>query len=195
MPEPNIPPVQPPATPAPVVPPPVTPAAVIPPATPPAPVVPAVVIPDKYTLKLGDNSPLDAADIEKIAAYARTQGLSNDQAVALLKHQEATASGLVARQQAQLAEITQAWATEVKTDKDIGGAAYATTLANVQKAVDRFASPAFKTWVNESGLGNHPEFVRFVNAIGKAMREESTILTGSPGGDPPKTLAQRIYGT
>ena len=153
-------------------------------------------VPEKYDVKFSDGSPLDPArDLEKIAAYAKAQGFSNEQTQALLKHQEEIAAGLVTRQQAELAGITAGWAEEVKTSKDLGGANYAATLANVKRAVDRFGSAEFKAWVDETGVGNQPHFVRIFNAIGKAMAEERTILSGTAPGDPPKTYAERIYGT
>ena len=59
---------------------------------------PAKVVPEKYELKLSENSLGDAALIERVADYAKSQGLSQDEAAALLVDQEKMVTTLVENQ-------------------------------------------------------------------------------------------------
>ena len=49
-------------------------------------------------------------------------------------------------------------------DKEFGLAA---------KAVERFGTPALREILNETGIGNHPEWVKFCNKIGKTVSEDN----------------------
>lgn len=141
-------------------------------------------VPEKYELKFADQSPLDPTeDREKIAAYCKAQGFSNEQAQAFADFVQERAGRLTERQQAFLKSEADRWKTAVETDKDLGGSNFATTVKHIQRVMDRFA-PAdseFRKLLNETGYGNHPEFVRFVTAIGKAMAEDSPSILGGGG--------------
>jgi hypothetical protein len=59
------------------------------------------------------------------------------------------------------------------------------------KAVERFGTPAFKAMLNETGIGNHPEWVRFCNKIGKTVSEDNPV-DGIKAGER-KTDAEILY--
>jgi len=162
----------------------------------------AAKVPDKYELKLSDGSPLDPkVDVDQIAAFAKAQGWTNEQAQKHLEHVHAIASGLTARQQEQqqkvFTDLVTGWKAETLADKDLGGANQPKTEANVKRAMDRFApegSP-FRKLVDDTGYGNHKEFVRFVNAIGAAMAEDKPLnQSGGPGQDEPPPDHEVFFG-
>lgn len=77
-------------------------------------------------------------------------------------------------------EMTQ-WQTQAKADKEFGGDTFDANLGTAKGAIDKFGTPELKKLLNETGLGNHPEIVRFAFRIGKLIAEDN------PGGDtkPP----------
>ncbi len=156
-------------------------------------------IPENYAFQFSDNSPLDPkTDADKIAAYARKNGLSMDQAAELLKHQEELAGGLVARQKQALAAASEQWAKQTKEDKEMGGDNYNATVAAAKRVIDAFAkkfpNSNLGKLLEESGYGNHPEWVRFVSWIGKAIGEDSPVFGGAPPKGTKKTDSEIVYG-
>lgn len=83
----------------------------------------------------------------------------------------------IERQQQIRTELADA----ARADKEIGGDKLADTVATAQKALDRFGSDALRSWLDESGAGNHPEIIRAFAAVGRAISEDGFV----PGGDPP----------
>ncbi len=155
---------------------------------------PKTVVPEKYDLKLPENSLLDASHTEKIAAYAKAQGLSNDAAQALL-NREATvvadyAEGLKEKQKQKSSE----WVDQVKGDTELGGEGFARNSELAKRVINRYGSDALKKELNETGLGNHPELVRFVSRIGKSMSEDQLILPGKNAGGVSKSMEDVFYG-
>ncbi len=72
------------------------------------------VVPDKYELKTVETSGLDASDVDKIAAFAKANRLTQVQAAAFLKEHEATAAALMARQQTFIASERTKWQETVR---------------------------------------------------------------------------------
>lgn len=154
----------------------------------------ALKAPDKYELKLGEKSALDQSDLDKIAEVAKANKLTQAQAEVLVQQREEAAAGLVARQQTFLDNTVKKWADDVKNDPEIGGDHLTVTLKNAKRVMDRFAPEGskFATLLKESGYGSHPEFVRFINSVGKAMSEDGPIGGGGQN-KGAETLADKMY--
>jgi hypothetical protein len=69
-----------------------------------------------------------------------------------------------------------------------------------KKALDAFGTAELRSLLNESGLGNHPEVIRFMFRAGKAISEDS-MVTGTKGeakSARPRSfndLADALYST
>jgi hypothetical protein len=50
------------------------------------------------------------------------------------------------------------------------------------KALDKYGTPELKEALASTGAGNHPEFIRFMTRVGKAMSEDTIgVGTAAPG--------------
>jgi hypothetical protein len=83
------------------------------------------------------------------------------------------------------------WAAAVRADKEIGGEKLAENLAVANKALGAFFSKDAIAALQKVGLGNHPELIRGLVKVGKAISEDSFV----PGGKntTPESPATRIY--
>jgi len=95
------------------------------------------------------------------------------------------------KQQAQMEEIRNEWAESAKTDKEFGGDKLPESLMSAKKALEAFGTPELKTLLNESGLGNHPDVIRFMVRAGKAISEDG-FVSGARGAAGSPT-AQNLY--
>jgi hypothetical protein len=78
-----------------------------------------------------------------------------------------------------------AWASQIKADKDIGGANFDANVQTAQRALARFGTPELKELLNTTGLGNHPELVRMFVAVGKQIREDNPQYGSTATGRKP----------
>lgn len=169
------------------------------PVTPPAPVVAAaVVVPEKYELKLPDGSTFQPDFVTRTADTARALGLSNEAGQKLLDAQiaevsKATTVAVDAAKAEQLeamqpggaiwTEHQTQWQTKALADAEIGGSPEK-LQANVDlalKVVNKFATADTKKFFQDTGLGSHPELVRIFARIGKQMSEASLVMPGASG--------------
>lgn len=82
------------------------------------------------------------------------------------------------------------WADSARADKEFGGDQFDANLATAKKALDAFGTPELRSMLNESGLGNHPEVIRFMVRAGKAISSDR-VVTGAAStapADPAKRL-------
>ncbi len=128
--------------------------------------------PEKYELKLPENSFLDASHMDEISSYAKEKGLSNEQAQALLDARNQSVAEVVERQSNQ-------WLKETQADKEIGGDNLKQSVEHAKRAINRFGSDAFKSVLNKYGYGNHPEVVRAWAAVGRAMADGTLVVAGN----------------
>lgn len=72
-----------------------------------------------------------------------------------------------------LAKAQAEWLQTAKADKEIGGASFEANTLLAKKAMVKFGGESLQAWLQETGLGNHPELIRAFVRIGKAMAEDS----------------------
>lgn len=150
--------------------------------------------PEKYEFALPEGVTLDEGAYQAFEPVFRELGLSNAQAQRLaekfleLRNSEAQALEQSYQQQAE------SWGKQTREDPEIGGAEFDKNIVAAQRAIAAFASDDFKALLNTTGLGNHPELVKFCVRIGKALGEDKVVGTGSPGGGQ-RSIAERLYPT
>ena len=80
-----------------------------------------------------------------------------------------------ARQAEQVEKARVEWAEDSKSDDEFGGETFDANLKVAKSALDAFGTDPFKQLLSESGLGNHPEVIRFMYRAGKAISEDSYV--------------------
>lgn len=148
--------------------------------------------PEQYAdFAFEEGKALDTELADDIKATAKELGLTQSQAQKLadlaLKRTESAQS----KQAEMLAQARDEWAGQAKADKEFGGDAIEANLATARKALDTFGTPELKALLNESGLGNHPEVIRFFYRSGKAISEDRVIRGGAAG--QPTDPAKRLF--
>jgi hypothetical protein len=143
-------------------------------------------VPEKYDLKLPDDSLLDASITDKVALIAKERGLSNEEAQALVDNEHNAVKAFVA-------ERTQTWLSASENDKEIGGQAFKENAEIAKRVVSRYGTDSLKKELNRTGYGNHPELVRLLYRIGKEMAPDKLIVpTAQAAGKKP--VEEYFYG-
>ncbi len=145
--------------------------------------------PETYEFKLAEGHTLDAGVQAQFEAVARELNLPNATAQKLIE----TMGPQIASAQALAAEkVKEEWTTAAKGDKEFGGDQLQANLGVAKKAMDAFGTPELKNFLNESGLGNHPEMIRMMYRAGKALSTDK-FVPGSAGAGTGKSAAKTLY--
>lgn len=143
--------------------------------------------PEKY--QFTDADKFDSKVLEAFSESAKEANLSQESAQKLL---DKVAPALQARQEEQVKQIHQQWIDASTNDKEFGGDHLKENLGAARKALDAFGSPELRKFLDDSGLGNHPEVIRMLVKTGKAISEDK-FVSGSPGGRPTVDPASVLY--
>lgn len=143
------------------------------------------VAPEKYDLKLSDGSHLSAKALDRIASFSKEQGLSQDEAQALVQKQETEAKTIVEEESKQ-------WQSETQADKELGGEKFKNTIELAHRAMKATASPKLQKMLEDRGGIHHPEVIRHFYNLGKMMGEDK-LVSGSIVVGAQKSLAERLY--
>ena len=141
----------------------------------------AAADPVKYEFRSPEGKQFDAEVMTAYSEVARELNLSQEAAQRVL---DAMAPKMAERQMAQIEAIRTGWAESSKGDKEFGGEKLSENLSVAKKALDAFGTTELRTLLNESGLGNHPEVIRFMVRAGKAISEDR-MVTGTKGAAKP----------
>ncbi len=153
--------------------------------------------PEKYEFKAPEGKQFDAEVLTAYSEVARELNLSQEAAQRVL---DAMAPKMAERQVAQIEAVKAEWANTSKTDKEFGGEKLSENLSTAKKALDAFGTTELRTLLNESGLGNHPEVIRFMVRAGKAISEDR-FVAGTKGAAKPagprsfNDLADALYSS
>lgn len=153
------------------------------------------VVPEKYDLKLPEGSLLHASHVDKFSTDAKSLGLSQDQAQALLNRESQLKSEFQSELIKQHEQNVSQWAVQAKADQEIGGANFGRAVELSKRFIDKHASPEFKEMLNASGYGDHPEMLRMIWRATKHLSEEPMVAPGSQAGSAKKSAAEILYGS
>ena len=155
---------------------------------------PADEVPEdgRYDFSLPEGMAIDEKLAEAMSPVLKDIGLTRGQAQAL-------AGALAAHRQAEAAhgahewaDIQTGWVNSARKDSEIGGARWDASVAVAQGALARFGTPGLKTFLTESGGGNHPEVIRFMARVGSAIAEDRPE-SGGAGAGRPREAAHLLF--
>lgn len=133
---------------------------------------------DKYEVKFKDTVTLDQNFATEFKDVAFKSGILPKQAQALADWFS---------QANEQSEAKFAEQIKVQTEKNINalkeewGVAFDNKLRTAQKVVAKFGDEKINAFIENSGLGNNPDFIKFVAKIGETFKEDSEVNPGSNG--------------
>lgn len=141
-------------------------------------------VPEKYEFTLPDGITIDPTTMDTFTPLFKELKLTNEQAQKLVSAQAEIERSRNVDLQTQLTKQHDGWVSAVTADPELGGAKLEETKKFAQSAVARFGTPQLKEYLNQTGLGSHPELVRMMTSIGRAMAEDTFVTAkGETGGD------------
>lgn len=122
---------------------------------------------------------LDDEDTAELKNFAKQLGLNSKQAQAITgvldKAQQGFNEDLQGRFNTQVSE----WRKAVMNDPEIGGQNFANTKLNIGRVMQRFGNPEVSALLNQSGIGYNPAFVKFINAVGSVLGNDTGYVNGT----------------
>lgn len=138
-------------------------------------------VPDTYAdFAMPEGVTVDSALLSEATPLFKELGLTQEQAQKLVDFQ---AKQVQASSQSQVDAFNQLmndWQEQSRNDKEFGGDKFDENIAVARSAIDKFGTPELKQLLEEHGVGNHPEVIRFMVKIGKLTAEDVPGGTTTP---------------
>jgi len=131
--------------------------------------------PDKYEFNAKVADAPDELDPEVLTAFGEVAKELDLPQEAAQKVLDKVAPVIQARQAKAVEQVKVDWANESQSDKEFGGENLGANLEIAKSSLNAFGTDALKSLLSESGLGNHPEVIRFMYRAGKAISEDSYV--------------------
>lgn len=151
--------------------------------------------PEKYDLKAPQGVELSPGTLEKIAAFSKERGFSNEVAQAVVElaaQQEAAQMAALSERHGKLVED---WKRQAQVDPEIGGARFHETVELAKRALKRFAPPELLESLEKTGYGNYVPLLKTFARVGQAEREDKFVTAQSQAGPQGRSLEEVFYGT
>lgn len=149
--------------------------------------------PEAYEFKPAEGQTFDPDFIKGYSEVAKELDLTQEAAQTML---DKVGPILAQQQAAQIAKVRAEWAEASKVDAEFGGAKFNENLALAKQSIDKFATPEFKQMLDDTGLGNHPEWIRYCYRVSKAFSPDTFEGGHKEGGAAPKdfnSMASKLY--
>lgn len=118
---------------------------------------------------------LDAPTMTAFEATAKELGLPQDKAQALI---DKVAPAMKAQGEAAFETMKTDMLAAAKADAEIGGDNFDESVATAKLAINAFFAPSFAKFLNDTGLGNHPEMIRGLRKAGLPLKQDGVVQGG-----------------
>lgn len=137
---------------------------------------------------------LDATVLDEFKGAAKELNLSQAQAQSVVDLGVKLQQSFTEKSNEATDTLIAGWAEAAKADKEIGGDAFEQNLALAKKATDTFGSDEFKAELLEKyRLGDHPEFIRLMVKVGKAISEDTLVPASGEGAPAAREFGASFY--
>jgi hypothetical protein len=133
---------------------------------------------------------LDADLSTEFGELAKSLNLPQDKAQSVAAMGAKLAQRIGEQMATQAQQQTADWAMQAKADPDIGGTKLTATVASAQLALKTYGSDGLKSLMDTSGLGNHPDVLKFFAKVGQTLSPD-TIHSG--GESKTQSIADLLY--
>lgn len=159
---------------------------------------PADLIPDTYDITTSTGEQLDGEDLDKLNQVCKKAGITQKQAQMLFSAYENDVSNFNQQLQSSYNQQLQSWRDAVMNDRELGLENFEKTKANIKNVISRFGSSELSDFLNKSGLGYNPDFVRFVNKVGSLISNDNNFIGGNTNpqvseADRQKEMLMKLY--
>ena len=159
---------------------------------------PADLIPDTYEITTSTGEQLDGEDLDKLNQVCKKAGITQKQAQMLFSAYENDVSNFNQQLQSSYNQQLQSWRDAVMNDRELGQENFEKTKANIKNVIGRFGSSQLSDFLNKSGLGYNPDFVRFVNKVGSLISNDNNFIGGNTNSqvseaDRQKEMLMKLY--
>lgn len=142
--------------------------------------------------KLPDGAKLEGETLKKFTDFAKSLKLDQAGAQAFVDRELALQKEQHAASEASVKKAADDWAAAAKADAEIGGADHDANQGIALKALETFGSPELQSMLKTLPFGKHPEVVRFLWKIGKAISADGKVIQGGTPNNA-KTPSQQFY--
>lgn len=159
---------------------------------------PADLIPDTYDITTSTGEQLGGEDLDKLNQVCKKAGITQKQAQMLFSAYENDAFNFNQQLQSSYNQQLQSWRDTVMNDRELGQENFEKTKANIKNVISRFGSSELSDFLNKSGLGYNPDFVRFVNKVGSLISNDNNFIGGNTNpqlseADRQKEMLMKLY--
>ena len=155
---------------------------------------PAPAVVEDFKLEVSKDSGLTENDALEVTALAKEAGLSKEVAQKLLDNRATQLKNVFETQKTDYENKVIGWKKELENDPEIGGVNFKTSILQANIILDKFASPKLRKDLDSTGLGNHPELVRFIARLGKEFSTNDTMVKGGNSfAAPARSIEDIMY--
>lgn len=134
---------------------------------------------------------LDNELLEQAVPLFKEAGLSQEMAQKFVELQASAVEKMSSAAVENYTKQMEEWQTQSKNDKEFGGDKFEESIATARVALDKLGTPELTQLLNDVGVGNHPEMIRFMIKVGRQLKEDvpgSALTTGNVEKDRVSTL-------
>ena len=136
--------------------------------------------PDEYEeFKVPEGMEFDKERAGKFSEVAKELDLTQDDAQKLVDFYSEAVKETAEAQATMWSETQADWRSRSENDEEFGGASFKENMAMAKKALQHFGGENIGDVVDGYGMGNHPDFIRLLYNVGKAMSEDNFAVGGA----------------
>lgn len=135
-------------------------------------------LPDHYDFFTENGDPENPELVSDVQDIFKNAKLNQEQANTVFAAYKDMIGNIQNELQNSFKSTTDNWYQQTINDPELGGQNLQNTKLAIGAVMQKFGNPELSKYLNETGLGFNPAFVRFMKQVGKAIGNDSDFISG-----------------